>query len=116
MWAMVSDTIDYGEWKTGYRTEGLINSACSFGYKIGNGVGTALLGIIIEACGYVGTAATQSASAILGVRVCFIWIPIILFAACFLILQFYHLDREFESVVHDLHKRAEAVAKSTKQQ
>lgn len=22
MWAMVSDTIDYGEWKTGYRTEG----------------------------------------------------------------------------------------------
>lgn len=36
MWAMVSDTIDYGEWKTGYRTEGLVNSACSFGYKIGN--------------------------------------------------------------------------------
>lgn len=48
MWAMVSDTIDYGEWKTGYRTEGLINSACSFGYKIGNGIGSALLGIIIE--------------------------------------------------------------------
>lgn len=23
MWAMVSDTIDYGEWKTGVRTEGL---------------------------------------------------------------------------------------------
>ena len=23
MWAMVSDTIDYGEWKTGHRTEGL---------------------------------------------------------------------------------------------
>ena len=41
MWAMVSDTIDYGEWKTGYRTEGLVNSACSFGYKIGNGIGSA---------------------------------------------------------------------------
>lgn len=41
MWAMVSDTIDYGEWKTGVRTEGLVNSACSFGYKIGNGIGSA---------------------------------------------------------------------------
>ena len=43
IWAMVSDTIDYGEWKTGHRTEGLVNSACSFGYKIGNGIGSALL-------------------------------------------------------------------------
>ena len=57
MWAMVSDTIDYGEWKTGYRTEGLVNSACSFGYKIGNGIGSALLGIILELGGYVGSAA-----------------------------------------------------------
>lgn len=43
MWAMVSDTIDYGEWKTGHRTEGLVNSACSFGYKIGNGIGSAFV-------------------------------------------------------------------------
>ncbi len=60
MWAMVSDTIDYGEWKTGYRTEGLVNSACSFGYKIGNGIGSALLGWILELGGYVGQAAAQS--------------------------------------------------------
>lgn len=60
MWAMVSDTIDYGEWKTGYRTEGLVNSACSFGWKIGNGIGSALLGLILEAGGYVGTAITQT--------------------------------------------------------
>ena len=53
MWAMVSDTIDYGEWKTGVRTEGLVNSACSFGYKIGNGIGSALLGLILEIGGYI---------------------------------------------------------------
>ena len=34
MWAMVSDTIDYGEWKTGYRTEGLVNSACSLDIRL----------------------------------------------------------------------------------
>lgn len=114
MWAMVSDTIDYGEWKTGYRTEGLINSACSFGYKIGNGVGSALLGLIISACGYSGSALVQSASAIFGVRVCFIWIPIILFVACFIILRFYHLDDEFEGIVNDLHRRAEKNTKGVR--
>ncbi len=74
MWAMVSDTIDYGEWKTGIRTEGLVNSACSFGYKIGNGIGSALLGLIIEVSGYVGEAATQYSSALLAIRLCYTWI------------------------------------------
>lgn len=106
MWAMVSDTIDYGEWKTGYRTEGLVNSACSFGYKIGNGVGSALLGLILEIGGYVGTASVQTASAVTAIRVCFVWIPIGVFAACFLILRFYHLDDEFEGIIDDLQKRA----------
>ena len=84
MWAMVSDTIDYGEWKTGHRTEGLVNSACSFGYKIGNGIGSALLGIIIQIGGYVGDATVQSSSALFSIRLCFTWIPLAVFAACFI--------------------------------
>ena len=51
MFAIVSDTIEYGEWKTGYRTEGLINSASSFGFKVGNGLGSAILGWVIGAAG-----------------------------------------------------------------
>ena len=106
MWAMVSDTIDYGEWKTGYRTEGLVNSACSFGYKIGNGIGSALLGLILEIGGYVGTASVQTASAVTSIRICFVWIPIVVFAGCFIILRFYRLDDEFSDIIDDLQKRA----------
>ncbi len=102
MWAMVSDTIDYGEWKTGYRTEGLVNSACSFGYKIGNGVGSALLGWILEFGGYVGTAAIQTESAIISIKVCFVWIPIIIYVIGLIIMKFYNLDKEFDSVIKDL--------------
>lgn len=108
MWAMVSDTIDYGEWKTGVRTEGLVNSACSFGYKIGNGIGSALLGLILEIGGYVGEAATQTASAITSIRVCFIWIPIGVYIAGLVIMKFYHLDKEFAKIIEDLKKRGEA--------
>lgn len=91
MWAMVSDTIDYGEWKNGYRTEGLVNSACSFGYKIGNGIGSALLGVILEAGGYIGEAAVQSASALVSIRVCFVWIPIVVYICGLIIMKFWKL-------------------------
>lgn len=108
MWAMVSDTIDYGEWKTGVRTEGLVNSACSFGYKIGNGIGSALLGLILEIGGYVGEAATQTASALTSIRVCFVWIPIGVYIAGLAIMKFYHLDKEFVGIIEDLEKRGKS--------
>lgn len=43
----ITDTIEYGEWKTGIRTEGLINSAASFGQKIGNGISLLLVGAVL---------------------------------------------------------------------
>ncbi len=106
MWAMVSDTIDYGEWKTGYRTEGLVNSACSFGYKIGNGIGSALLGLILEIGGYVGEAAVQSASALVSIKVCFIWIPVAVYVCGLVIMAFWNLDKEFDGIIADLKQRA----------
>ena len=105
MWAMVSDTIDYGEWKTGYRTEGLVNSACSFGYKIGNGIGSALLGMILEIGGYVGDAAVQSASALRSIEVCFVWIPIAVYVCGLIIMKFWKLDKEFPQIIADLKAR-----------
>lgn len=106
MWAMVSDTIDYGEWKTGVRTEGLVNSACSFGYKIGNGIGSALLGLILEVGGYVGELAVQPASALVSIQVCFVWIPIAIYVIGLVIMRFYRLDNEFAGIIEDLKKRA----------
>lgn len=105
MWAMVSDTIDYGEWKTGYRTEGLVNSACSFGWKIGNGIGSALLDLILEAGGYVGTAITQTETALFSIEICFIWIPIAIYVIGLVIMSFYHLDKEFPAIIRDLNNR-----------
>ncbi len=109
MWAMVSDTIDYGEWKTGYRTEGLVNSACSFGYKIGNGVGSALLGVILEVGGYVGDAVSQSASALRSIEISFVWIPIFVYVCGLIIMKFWQLDKEFPQIIADLQGRKKEV-------
>ena len=42
LFAMVADTIEYGQWKTGKRVEGMLYSSTTFGAKIGAGVGMAV--------------------------------------------------------------------------
>ncbi len=96
MFAIVSDTIEYGEWKTGYRTEGLINSASSFGFKVGNGLGSAILGWVIGAAG-AGT----------GSEITFIWIPAVLCIGQVVVMLFYHLDKEYDGIVAELAEEGE---------
>lgn len=105
MFAMVTDTIEYGEWKTGIRTEGLINSAASFGQKIGNGLSSVILGAILSIGGYVGTAVTQTAGAITAIKVSYIYVPVILTVIQIIVLAFYHLDKEYDSILTDLKSR-----------
>lgn len=105
MFAIVSDTIEYGEWKTGYRTEGLINSASSFGFKVGNGLGSAILGGVLSIGGYVGTSATQSNSAIISIKACFIYLPIFITILQIIIMFFYKLDKEYSTILNELNTK-----------
>ena len=73
--ALLADVIDYGEWKTGLRTEGLLSSGRSFGSKLGNALGAALVAQILAMGGYVGGAAEQTASAMTSIGICFIYLP-----------------------------------------
>ncbi len=53
-WAMMGDAIDYNEWKTGTREEGTVYSLHSFFRKLAQGVGPALILVVMVALGYVG--------------------------------------------------------------
>ncbi len=55
-WAMMGDAIDYNEWKTGNREEGVVYSLHSFFRKLAQGVGPAVALTIMEAMGYVNNA------------------------------------------------------------
>ena len=59
IWALVADTVDYGEWKTGVRAEGATYSVLSLSRKFGQAIGAAAAAYIIGLGGYIG-AATQS--------------------------------------------------------
>jgi glucuronide carrier protein len=64
MFALAADTVEYGEWKTGHRTEGASYSVFSFTRKVGQGIGAALAAFTIGLGGYVEGAATQPGSAV----------------------------------------------------
>ena len=53
-WAMMGDAIDYNEWKNGTREEGTVYSLHSFFRKLAQGLGPALVLVIMVALGYVG--------------------------------------------------------------
>jgi len=55
-WAMMGDAIDYNEWKTGAREEGVVYSLHSFFRKLAQGVGPAVALTIMQNMGYVNNA------------------------------------------------------------
>lgn len=106
MYGMLADTVEYNDWNAGIRAEGLVFSANSIGQKIGSGIGSAVLGWVLAAFGFVSSSATQPLSAINGIRVIFLYVPLVVFAAMFIILLFYKLDKEYDGIVASLEKRA----------
>ncbi len=52
-WAMMGDAIDYNEWKTGTREEGVVYSLHSFFRKLAQGVGPAVAVALMVPMGYV---------------------------------------------------------------
>ena len=84
--ALIAATSDYTYRVSGKRIDGLMYSCSSLGVKIGNGLGTALTGILLGASGYIANAAVQPASCINMLNFMYLWFPLIIFALQFIAL------------------------------
>lgn len=102
---LVTNTIEYGEWQSGKRLVGMVNSASSFGMKIGIGLGTAMVGWILALGHYDGTLAIQPDSAMISILVINIYLPLILFIFTYLLLRIYTLDEKYPQIVKELEER-----------
>lgn len=99
---MISDTIEYGEWKTGIRCVGVGNAANTFGQKIGNGIGTAAVGWLLAAAQYTGEA---TPSATLAIQTMYTYIPALCCIAIAILACFYNLDKIYPQIMEDLAAR-----------
>jgi len=105
LFAMINDTVEYGEYKTGVRTEGLVNSGASFGIKVGTGLGLALIGWLLGFGGYVGGAAEQTGLTLKMILALNIYIPIALGVLQLVIMLMFKLDKEYPTVLAELQRR-----------
>jgi sugar (glycoside-pentoside-hexuronide) transporter len=87
--SVISNTVDFGEWKTGIRAAGFLTAIGSaFCLKAGSGLGGALPAWIMSHYSYIPNV-EQSARSLFGINFSFIWLPAIAYAAAILPLLWY---------------------------
>ena len=74
VWAMYADVADYGEWRFGRRSTGLVYSASLFAIKTGTALSGLLLPWILARYGYLANV-PQSAASLLGITLTFSLFP-----------------------------------------
>jgi glucuronide carrier protein len=109
MFALEADTVEYGEWKTGFRTEGLTYALFSFTRKLGQAVGGAAAAYTIGLGGYIAGAEAQSEGAIDAIRWAAGLIPTVFIIIAVAIMAIYPLTEEkFQEIVRDVAARRAA--------
>jgi glucuronide carrier protein len=115
MWALEADTVEYGEWKTGVRTEGTTYALFSFTRKMGQALGGAAAAYTIGLGGYVaGKGVVQTESAKTAIKVAAGVLPAGLILLALVLMFFYPLtERVFRDVVAEVAaRRAQRVAEA----
>jgi glucuronide carrier protein len=109
VWALEADTVEYGEWKTGVRTEGITYALFSFTRKTGQAVGGALAAYAIAFGGYVAGADQQSESAEWGIRLATGGIPAGAGILAIVVMMLYPLtDKVHAGIVAEIAERRRA--------
>lgn len=92
-WAMLPDTVEYGEAMTGVRSEAKTFGFATFAQKAAVGINAVLLGALLSIVGFEANA-EQSQATLLGMKAIMALVPALGAVAILLILRGYTLDRE----------------------
>lgn len=107
-WAIIPDAIEWDEYQTGERHEGIFYSLITLLGKIANSVAVPLSLLLLQFTGYVSNAPEQPKSALLGLKIVIGPIPAALLIAGIIFAVFYPLSREkYAHIVTELNKRRE---------
>jgi GPH family glycoside/pentoside/hexuronide:cation symporter len=108
IYALIADTCDYGEWKTGIRSEGLFSAAQSIGSKIGIGIGSGLTGWVLAIFGYNPALEVQSETTIFGITFAFSWLGAIVGILLFVCILAMNVEKYLPQIREDLLKEKKA--------
>ncbi|HEX4156667.1 MAG TPA: glycoside-pentoside-hexuronide (GPH):cation symporter [Acidobacteriaceae bacterium] len=109
--SVLSDSVDYGEWKNGIRAAGFLTAiGAAFCLKAGSGLGGALPAWILERFSYVPNV-EQTAHALTGITISFVWLPAVAYTLAVVPVVFYlRYERLEPKIREDLTERRRVAA------
>ena len=93
-WAILPDAIEWYEYKTGERHEGMFYSMTTLARKVTSAGTVPLIGFVLEVTGYQPNLAQQSSEAVNGIRMVIGPIPALLLCLGIYIAYKYPLGRD----------------------
>ena len=96
--AVIASCSEYTYLTQGKRVDGTMYSCTSLGVKIGGGIGTAIMGWLLDLSGYVGTQTTQPQSALDMMQFMYLWLPLIFDILILLILSRTNVEAANEKI------------------
>lgn len=99
------DCMDYGEWKTGVRVEGLLSAVKSFLSKLGSGIASGMVGLIMGMTGYDGTLEVQAKAANTAIVALASYLPTVLMGVLLFLAIIYKLDQQLPQIRAELAER-----------
>ena len=105
-WAIIPDAIEWDEWKTGERHEGMFYSLATLVHKIALSLAVLTVPLVLEFTGYRPNVAEQAPGVLLGLRILMGPIPAVLLCLGILFAIRYPLSRErYAEIVRELEDR-----------
>ena len=95
-WSMLPDTIEYGEWKTGIRTESSLYGFMTFAQKGAIGISALLLGIMLTNIGFIPNE-IQSQETLDSLKMVMSWVPISGVILSLIMVIFYPINKSFHA-------------------
>lgn len=102
---LITYIMDYHEWKTGNRVEGVIAAINSFSSKLAGGLASGGVGLIMGLAGFDGTAAVITDSARASIIALYGIVPGVLFIVCFVVMRFFDLEKKLPQIRAELAER-----------
>ena len=93
-WSMLPDTVEYGEWKSGIRTESSLYGFMTFAQKSSIAVAALILGFLLSGIGFEPNQ-IQSEETISGMKFLMSWIPICGIIISLVLMYFYPISTKF---------------------
>ena len=104
-WSMLPDTIEYGEWKTGVRTESSLYGFMTFAQKGGIAISALILGVLLTNIGFVPNT-IQKEETLENLKTLMTFIPLSGVVLSFILVYFYPIDSKFhKKLIREINER-----------